>query len=61
MRLWILENAMTTRSGKLKCAACGSDVTISSRTYGGLQRWVCSVQTCINSEIALDPEDSNDL
>ena len=61
MCLWILEIAMTTKSGRLKCAACGSDIEISSRTYGGLQRWVCVVPTCINSEIALDLEDTNDL
>lgn len=52
---------MTTRSGRLKCAACGSYVEISSRTYGGLQRWVCSTPICINSELALDLEETNDL
>lgn len=52
---------MSVKSGKLKCAICGSDVAISSRAYGGLPRWVCIVQTCTNSEIALDLEDSNDL
>lgn len=52
---------MTVRSGKLKCAACGSEVLVSSRAYGGLRRWVCIVQTCINSEIALDLEESSGL
>ena len=61
MRLWILENAMTTRSGKLKCAACGSDVMVSSRAYSGMPRWVCVVPICINSEIAWDLDESNDL
>lgn len=51
---------MTTRTGKIHCSACGSDVEISSRTYGGLPRLVCTMQTCVNSEIAWDMEDSND-
>jgi hypothetical protein len=34
---------------------------ISSRAYGGLPRWVCVVSICINSEIALDLDESNDL
>lgn len=52
---------MTTKTGKLRCAKCGSDVVISSRPYGGLHRWVCSTPICINSEIAFDLEDTNDL
>ena len=48
------------RTGKIHCSACGSDVGISSRTYGGLPRLVCTMQTCVNSEIAWDMEDIND-
>lgn len=51
---------MTTKTGNLKCSICGSDVVISSRPYGGMLRWVCILQTCVNSEIALDLEDNND-
>jgi hypothetical protein len=52
---------MSVRSGKLKCGVCGSDVQISTYLYGGMQRWVCTDQTCTNSEIALDMENTNDL
>lgn len=52
---------MSKRSGKLKCAACGSDVLVSSRAYNGMPRWVCAVPICINSEIAWDLDESNDL
>ena len=52
---------MTTKTGKLKCANCGSDVQISSKPYGQLHRFVCSELTCVNSELAFDLEDNNDL
>jgi|APGre2960657404_1045060.scaffolds.fasta_scaffold40273_3 hypothetical protein len=52
---------MSIRSGKLKCAACGSDVMVSSRAYSGMPRFVCVVPICINSEIAWDLDESNDL
>jgi transposase-like protein len=47
------------KSGKLKCGICGSDVTISSKTYGGMQRFVCTTLTCVNSEFDWDLEDTN--
>jgi len=52
---------MTVKTGRLKCAACGSDVMVSSRVYSGMPRWVCVVPICINSEIAWDLDESNDL
>ena len=47
---------MTTKTGNLKCSMCGSDVVVSSRLYGGMLRWICTMQTCANSEIAWDME-----
>lgn len=47
---------MSKKTGKLSCMLCGSNLIVSSRSYGGMQRFVCVVQTCANSEIAWDME-----
>lgn len=49
------------RTGKLRCAVCGSEVQISTFRYGGMKRWVCTEETCINSETALDLETTNEM